>query len=185
MEFQRSHVGEHLKSECEYRKVKCDYCQKEVPFASMKVRIKCFMKNSDLIFIHKTGLLNCVCLDLGAFPTQKERSLLVHYLLSLLLLLFLLSVLLLSSLYYSITCGNYYRFRLKNGNKNYDTLYKNIENLRTSQGYILSSIFDNAIVSDNRDNLVLTRILLYIIFYTCIPPFPSRNMLNQPVKVHP
>ena len=95
MEFQRSHVGEHLKSECEYRKVKCDYCQKEVPFASMKVRIKC--------------LLNCVCLDLGAFPTQKERSLLVHYLLSLLLLvlLFLLSVLLLSSLYYSITCGNY------------------------------------------------------------------------------
>ena len=136
MKFQRSHVGEHLKSECEYRNVKCDYCQKEVPFASMKVRIKCFMKNCDLIF--KTGLLNCVCLDPGAFPPQKERLLLVHYLLSLLLLvlLFWLSLLLLSFLYYCITCGNCYRFRLKNGTNNFDTLYKNIENLQTSQGYI-------------------------------------------------
>jgi hypothetical protein len=38
MKFQRSHQGEHLKSECEYRNVKCDFCGKDVTFASMKVR---------------------------------------------------------------------------------------------------------------------------------------------------
>jgi hypothetical protein len=37
MKFQRSHQGEHLKSECEYRNVKCDFCGKDVTFASMKV----------------------------------------------------------------------------------------------------------------------------------------------------
>ena len=37
MTFQRSHLGEHLKSECEYRNVKCEFCGKDVTFASMKV----------------------------------------------------------------------------------------------------------------------------------------------------
>ncbi|CAB4016256.1 TNF receptor-associated factor 3-like [Paramuricea clavata] len=39
MTFQRSHQGEHLKSECEYRNVKCDFCGKDVTFASMKEHI--------------------------------------------------------------------------------------------------------------------------------------------------
>ncbi|CAB4027230.1 TNF receptor-associated factor 2-like, partial [Paramuricea clavata] len=37
MNFQRSHLAEHLKSECEYRNVKCDYCGKDATFASMKI----------------------------------------------------------------------------------------------------------------------------------------------------
>ncbi|XP_028415920.1 TNF receptor-associated factor 3-like [Dendronephthya gigantea] len=36
MKIQRSHLGEHLKNECEYRSVKCNYCRKDVPFASLK-----------------------------------------------------------------------------------------------------------------------------------------------------
>ena len=37
IEFTRSRLGEHLKSECEYRNVKCDYCGSDVTFASIKV----------------------------------------------------------------------------------------------------------------------------------------------------
>ena len=37
MKFQRSNLGEHLKIECEYRNVKCDFCGQDVTFASMKV----------------------------------------------------------------------------------------------------------------------------------------------------
>ena len=40
MKLQRSYMGEHLKSECEYRNVKCDFCRKDVAFASMEVRIE-------------------------------------------------------------------------------------------------------------------------------------------------
>ncbi|XP_028415922.1 TNF receptor-associated factor 3-like [Dendronephthya gigantea] len=36
MKFQRSHLGEHLKNECEYRSVKCKYCHKDISFASLK-----------------------------------------------------------------------------------------------------------------------------------------------------
>ncbi|CAB4036287.1 TNF receptor-associated factor 3-like, partial [Paramuricea clavata] len=36
MKLQRSDMDEHLKSECEYRDVKCDYCGQDVTFASMK-----------------------------------------------------------------------------------------------------------------------------------------------------
>ncbi|CAB4013191.1 TNF receptor-associated factor 3-like [Paramuricea clavata] len=39
MKFQRFHQGEHLKSECEYRNVKCDFCGKDVAFASMKEHV--------------------------------------------------------------------------------------------------------------------------------------------------
>ncbi|CAB4034053.1 TNF receptor-associated factor 3-like [Paramuricea clavata] len=39
MTFQRFHQGEHLKSECEYRNVKCDFCGKDVAFASMKEHV--------------------------------------------------------------------------------------------------------------------------------------------------
>ncbi|CAB4034440.1 TNF receptor-associated factor 2-like, partial [Paramuricea clavata] len=39
MKFQRSHQGEHLRSECEYRNVKCDFCGKDVTFASMKEHV--------------------------------------------------------------------------------------------------------------------------------------------------
>ena len=52
MKLQRSHLGEHLKSECEYRNVKCDYCGQDVAFASIKVRIKYLIENCDLIFNH-------------------------------------------------------------------------------------------------------------------------------------
>ncbi len=36
---------------------------------------------------------------------------------------------------YCMTCGNCYHFRLKNGS-NFQAQYKNVENLRTSQGHI-------------------------------------------------
>ena len=36
MSFKRSRLAEHLKNQCEYRNVKCDYCGKDVTFASMK-----------------------------------------------------------------------------------------------------------------------------------------------------
>ncbi|XP_028407742.1 TNF receptor-associated factor 6-like [Dendronephthya gigantea] len=36
MKFKRSHLGEHLKSECDYRSVKCKYCHKDISFASLK-----------------------------------------------------------------------------------------------------------------------------------------------------
>ncbi|CAB4043354.1 TNF receptor-associated factor 3-like, partial [Paramuricea clavata] len=39
MKFQRSHQGEHLKIECEYRNVKCDFCGQDVTFALMKEHI--------------------------------------------------------------------------------------------------------------------------------------------------
>jgi hypothetical protein len=38
--FQRSHQGEYLKIEFEYRNVKCDFCGKDVTVASMKVSKK-------------------------------------------------------------------------------------------------------------------------------------------------
>ena len=37
VKFQRSRLGEHLKNDCEYRNVKCEYCQKDIAFASIKV----------------------------------------------------------------------------------------------------------------------------------------------------
>ncbi|CAB4036005.1 TNF receptor-associated factor 6, partial [Paramuricea clavata] len=37
--FLRSHLGEHLKSECKYRNVKCQYCRKDVPFASIQAHV--------------------------------------------------------------------------------------------------------------------------------------------------
>ncbi|XP_028417569.1 TNF receptor-associated factor 3-like isoform X2 [Dendronephthya gigantea] len=39
-QFKRVHLGEHLKSECEYRNVKCKYCQKDVEFASIQNHIR-------------------------------------------------------------------------------------------------------------------------------------------------
>ncbi|XP_028407388.1 TNF receptor-associated factor 3-like isoform X2 [Dendronephthya gigantea] len=36
IKFQRSYLGEHLKKECEYRNVKCEYCHKDIAFASLK-----------------------------------------------------------------------------------------------------------------------------------------------------
>ena len=40
MNFKRSHLAEHLQNQCEYRNVKCNYCGKDVTFASIKVRKK-------------------------------------------------------------------------------------------------------------------------------------------------
>jgi hypothetical protein len=54
MKLQRSDLGEHLKSECEYRNLKCEYCGQDVTFASIKVsKIKYLIENYDLIFNHK------------------------------------------------------------------------------------------------------------------------------------
>ena len=39
MKFRRCDLGEHLKNECEYRNVKCDYCKNDVASALIKVRI--------------------------------------------------------------------------------------------------------------------------------------------------
>ncbi|XP_046854770.1 serine/threonine-protein kinase/endoribonuclease IRE2-like [Xenia sp. Carnegie-2017] len=36
IQLPRSLLGEHLKNECEYRNVKCEYCGKDVPYASLK-----------------------------------------------------------------------------------------------------------------------------------------------------
>ncbi|XP_028417378.1 TNF receptor-associated factor 3-like isoform X2 [Dendronephthya gigantea] len=37
--IKRSHLGEHLKKECEYRSASCQYCRKDVAFASMKEHV--------------------------------------------------------------------------------------------------------------------------------------------------
>ena len=37
MKFKRSRMAEHLQNQCEYRNVKCNYCAKDVTFASIKV----------------------------------------------------------------------------------------------------------------------------------------------------
>ncbi|CAB4023239.1 TNF receptor-associated factor 3-like [Paramuricea clavata] len=39
MKLQRSDLGEHLKSECEYRHLKCEYCGQDVAFASIKEHV--------------------------------------------------------------------------------------------------------------------------------------------------
>lgn len=36
-QLQRSHLGEHLQNECEYRNIKCEFCETELSFASLKV----------------------------------------------------------------------------------------------------------------------------------------------------
>ena len=62
VKLQRSVLGEHLKSECQYRNVKCHHCGQDVTFASMKVRIKYFIENCDLIFrpcSHDLDINNC------------------------------------------------------------------------------------------------------------------------------
>ncbi|CAB4016726.1 TNF receptor-associated factor 3-like, partial [Paramuricea clavata] len=57
--FLRSHLGEHLQSECKYRNVKCQYCRKDVPFASIQS-----LKRKELRQHANDGLINHVRLML-------------------------------------------------------------------------------------------------------------------------
>ena len=61
MQFKRSRMAEHLQNQCEYRNVKCNYCGKDVTFASIKVSsVKIIFKNnsSSSLFLRAQNIIS-------------------------------------------------------------------------------------------------------------------------------
>ncbi|CAB4033740.1 TNF receptor-associated factor 3-like, partial [Paramuricea clavata] len=78
MKFQRSLMGEHLKSECEYRNVKCDFCGKDVTFSSMKEHVDTICEGAPVTCKYYVGCNHDKALKRRELRQHLNDGLIVH-----------------------------------------------------------------------------------------------------------